>query len=141
MRRLLLPFAFAAILPACQAQPSITITNAIIAAGPSSAAVYATIENRGGADRLTGIEIDGRVPISLHLTSNEGGVMRMRPVDELAVPANGRLDLQSGGAHGMAMGKLAANPPEVPLTFRFARSGPLSVTARLTGPGGMEPSR
>lgn len=138
MRYLLLPFAFAATLSACQAQPSITITGATIAAGPSSAAVYATIANAGGADRLTGIEIGGRVPISLHLTSNEGGVMRMRGVDSLEVPANDNLELKSGGAHGMAMGRIEANPAIVPLTFRFARSAPVSVRAAVTGLGGME---
>ena len=126
-------------LAACQAEPAITVTDATIAAGPRSAAVYATIVNAGGADRLVGIESDGRVPIGLHQTSIDGGVMRMRGVDALEVPANGKLELKSGGAHGMAMGRIEANPPVVPLTFRFERSAPVSVRAAVTGLGGMAP--
>src|SRR5688572_19492555 len=110
MRRFLLLAAFLA-LAACQAKPEITVSNATIAAGPRSGAVYATIANRGAADRLTGITLDGRVPIGLHVTSNDQGVARMRDADSLAVPANGELQLKSGGAHGMAMGRIEADPP------------------------------
>ena len=127
-------------LAACQAEPAITINDATIAAGPRSAAVYATIVNQGGADRLTAIEAEGGVAIGLHLTSNDGGVVRMRSVDRLEVPGNGRLELKSGGAHGMAIGNLGADRP-VPLTFRFERSAPISVETTLTGPGGMEDHR
>ena len=137
--RFLVPLALAFILVGCgeaDAEPSLTITNATVSANPSSAAVYATIENRGGADRLTNIEIDRRVPITLHETTMDGGVMRMRAVDSLDISANGRLELKSGGAHGMAIGKVAANPPSIPLTFQFARSAPISVSATITGPGG-----
>lgn len=141
MRTAFLLTAIVALIGCRQDKPSIMVTNAVIAAGPQSAAVYADIDNRGGADRLTGIEIASRVPISLHQTSNDGGVVRMRRVDELEVSANGRLELKSGGAHGMAMGKVTADPPRVPLTFRFARSGPVAVSARLTGPGRMEEQR
>lgn len=135
MRLLLLIAAFPA-LAACQAEPAIKVTDATIAAGPRSAAVYATIINDGGADRLVGIEIDGRAPIGLHQTSNADGVMRMREVDSLEIPANGRLELESGGAHGMAMGPIQTDTPAVPLTFRFANSPPVSVRAAVTGPGG-----
>jgi len=120
-----------------EADPALTVTNVTVSVNPSSAAFYATIDNQGGADRLTGIEIDGRVPISLHETTMSDGVMRMRAVEDLDVPANGRLELKSGGAHGMAMGEVTANPPTIPLTFRFARNDPISVKATVTGPGGM----
>ena len=119
------------------ADPALTISNATVSASPNSAAVYAAIHNNGGADRLTGIEVDGRVPISLHETTMTDGVMRMRAVEALDIPANGRLHLKSGGAHGMAMGQVSANPPNLPLTFRFARNAPISVSATVTGPGGM----
>lgn len=139
--RALLPIACSMMVGACQGAPAVSVRDATLSAGPNSAAVYATIVNQGGADRLTGIEIDGRVPISLHVTSNDGGVMRMRAVDGLDVPAGGSLELKSGGAHGMAMGRIAAAGGQVPLTFRFEKSPALAVTARLTGPGGMEHRR
>lgn len=128
---------FLALAGCGQSDPALTVTNAAVAAGPSSAAVYASIDNKGGADRLTGIEIDGRVPISLHETTMTEGVMRMRAVEVLDVPANSRLELKSGGAHGMAMGKIVANPPSIPITFRFEKHAPISVSATVTGPGGV----
>ncbi|WP_240913941.1 copper chaperone PCu(A)C [Sphingomonas sp. HDW15A] len=126
-----------ALIGCAQPDPALDVTNATVAASANSAAVYATIDNKGGADRLTGIEVDGRVPISLHETTMTDGVMRMRPVEALDVPANGRLQLKSGGAHGMSVGQISADPPELPLTFRFERHAPISVSATVTGPGGM----
>ena len=131
-------FPLTLVLVGCgQADPALTVTNVTVAAGPNSAAVYATIDNQGGADRLTKIEVDGRVPISLHDTTMTDGVMRMRAVEALDVPANGRLELKSGGAHGMAMGEITANPPSIPLTLRFASHAPITVRGTVTGPGGM----
>ncbi len=67
------------------------------------AAAYATIENKGGADRLTGV----RTAIgtaSLHETSMNDGIARMRPIhptEGMVVPSNGKLVLAQGGAHVM----------------------------------------
>ena len=121
-----------------QADPALTITNATVSAAPNSAAIYATIGNKGGSDRLTGIQLEDRVPISLHETTMTDGVMRMRSVESLGIPANGKLELKSGGAHGMATGQIAAGAPTIPLTFRFARHSPITVRAEVTGPGGMK---
>lgn len=66
-------------------------------------AAYATIENKGGADRLTGV----RTAIgeaSLHETSMDDGIARMRPIhptEGMVVPSNGKLVLAQGGAHVM----------------------------------------
>lgn len=120
-----------------EADPALTISNAKVAASPNSAAIYATISNRGGPDSLIAIEIDGRVPITLHETSVDDGVMRMRAVQQLDLPVEGTLELKSGGAHGMAMGEITADPPRIPLTFRFARHAPITVSATVTGPGGI----
>src|SRR5918994_3758193 len=70
------------------------------------AAAYVTIDNKGGADELTGV----RASIGdamLHESSMESGIMRMRPIDPregLVVPSNGSLRLGIGGAHVMIMG-------------------------------------
>jgi copper(I)-binding protein len=137
MRTIIAAALCLALAGCAKSEPEIGVHDAIIAATPQSAAVYATIDNKGAADALVGIDAGGRVPISLHETSSDGGVMRMREMDRLEVPANGKLELKSGGAHGMAMGRIEAPSGEVPLTFRFERSQPISVQARLTGAGGM----
>ena len=67
------------------------------------AAAYVTIENKGGADRLTDVRTDiGQA--SLHETSTDDGIARMRPIhptEGLVVPSNGKLVLAQGGAHVM----------------------------------------
>ena len=70
------------------------------------AAAYVTIDNKGGADQLTGVRTSiGQA--MLHESTMDGGVMRMRPLakgEGLVVPSNGKLSLAPGGAHVMIMG-------------------------------------
>jgi copper(I)-binding protein len=67
------------------------------------AAAYVTIENKGGADRLTDVRTDiGQA--SLHESSMDDGIARMRPIhptEGMVVPSNGKLVLAQGGAHVM----------------------------------------
>ena len=70
------------------------------------AAAYVTIENKGGADLLTGVRT-GIGDASLHETSMDDGIARMRPIlpsEGLVVPSNGKLLLAEGGAHVMISG-------------------------------------
>ena len=68
-----------------------------------TAAAYVTIENKGGADLLTGVR-SGIGEASLHETSMDDGIARMRPIlpsEGMVVPSNGKLVLAQGGAHVM----------------------------------------
>lgn len=93
-----------------------------------SAAAYVTIENKGAADRLTGVRSSVGQAM-LHETSTDGGIMRMRPIEPeqgLVVPSNGKLALAPGGAHIMVMGlkqQLTAGD-RFTITLLFARSKP-----------------
>jgi hypothetical protein len=101
------------------------------ATGGTVAAAYVTIENRGGADRLTGVR-SSLGETSLHETTLEGGIMRMRPIDPeqgLVVPSNGKLVLAPGGAHVMFTGlqqPLAAGD-SFSITLLFDKAGPETV--------------
>ena len=109
------------------------------------AAAYVTIDNKGGADRLTGVRSSiGQA--MLHESALDGGVMRMRPIDPaegLMVPSNGKLALGSGGAHVMITGlkrPLKAGD-RFSLTLLFAKARPEKVVisvkpaaAALTSP-------
>jgi len=96
-----------------------------------AAAAYVTIENKGSADRLTGVRASiGQA--TLHETSMDNGVMRMRAIDPaqgLVVPSNGKLALAPGRAHIMIMG--LKQPLETGdrfnLTLLFAKSKPERV--------------
>lgn len=115
-------------------------------AGQPSAAVYLTIANRGrGGDRLVSVATSIAQSATLHSSSSEGGVMRMRPLkDGVETPAGATVKLQPSGDHIMLTGLSAplAKGSSFPLSLDFERSGQrqLSVEVRdpSTGGGAME---
>jgi copper(I)-binding protein len=115
--------------------PQISISGAwsrATVAGQASAAAYLTIVNRGGDDKLLKVS----TPIgqaTLHSTTMDNGVMRMRPLDMLPVPAGSQVELKPGGMHIMIMGVKQPLVAEssFPLTLQFDRSGERGVTVAV----------
>ena len=106
------------------------------APGQSSGAVYATIANRGAADRLVGVS-SGNGTAMLHRSDNDGGVARMRMLSELPIPAADSVTLAPGGTHVMLTGLTAplAAGGRFPVTLRFAKSGPRTVSVAVVPAG------
>ena len=133
----------ALLLASCNAEgpePQIAIEDAwartTVAQQPSSAA-YFTIVNSGGDDRLVGVSSTA-AEASLHSTTMDQGVMRMRPVEALDVPANSTVKLEPGAMHVMLMdlrGPLEAGAT-VPLQLRFERSGERGVEVEVRSASG-----
>jgi len=72
--------------------------------GRPMTAVYAVLENPGGSPVvLTGATCEVAGMSHIHESFEEQGMMRMRPVDSLVVPAHGRVELAPGGYHIMLM--------------------------------------
>ncbi len=94
-------------------------------------AVYLVIENRGGADVLTGVEADPPVLASLHESRHENGIARMVAREEVAVPAHGRLDLKPGGLHVMLSRVPVPPPGEIRLVLRFRRHADIMVVVPM----------
>ena len=95
------------------------------------AAAYVTIENKGGADRLTGVRTDIGTA-SLHETSMDGGIARMRPIhptEGMVVPSNGKLVLTQGGAHVMisVLKRPLRRGDRLSLTLMFDKARPEKV--------------
>lgn len=68
--------------------------------------------------------------VELHSSSMEGGIMRMRELDEIALPAGGTVVMQPGqGAHLMLFGlKQALQAGKtLPLTLEFEKAGKLTL--------------
>jgi copper(I)-binding protein len=107
-------------------------------AGQPSAAVYLTIVNAGrGDDRLVGVSTPIAKDATLHSSSSEGGIMRMRMLsDGIAVPAGATVKLQPSGNHAMLTGVSAplAKGSNFPLSLRFERSGERKVDVRVLEP-------
>lgn len=73
--------------------------------GGTTSAIYFVLRNRGGeADRLIAARTEVASVVELHLSAIEGGVMRMRQVESIEVPARGEARLEPGGYHLMLIG-------------------------------------
>ena len=100
--------------------------------GGGTGAVYATVSNSGAeADALVAASSDAAQTVELHEVINEGGVMKMRPVPKIAVPAGGKIEMKPGGYHVMLLGlKRDLKPGEkVAVTLKFERGGDVQVEA------------
>jgi len=108
-------------------------------AGPvKNGAAYLTIRNSGDApDRL----IAAKAPVSeraeLHTHLHEDGVMKMRKVEAVEVPAGGEAALKPGGDHVMLMGLHAPlkEGETFPLTLVFETAGEVTVTVTIGSVG------
>lgn len=107
------------------------------APGQSSGAVYATIVNRGGDDRLLSVKAQVAAMAMVHASDNQGGVARMRMVEALRIPAGSTVTLAPGGTHIMLQGLSA--PLEaggrVQLDLRFEHAGQRHFVAAIVAPG------
>jgi copper(I)-binding protein len=141
------PLAFAACLliaGAAVAQTGqVELKDAWARATPGKAengAAYLTIVSPG-ADRLVSVSTPVAKKAELHTMTTEGGVMKMRPLAGVDVPAGQPVTLKPGGAHIMLMG---LNQPlqagqSFPLTLSFEKAGQREVTAAIEKPGAMGP--
>jgi len=95
-----------------------------------SGGAFMTIHNMGAADELIDVRSDVAKKVQLHRTVSENGVMKMKHVDGIAVPAKGMAMLKPGSYHVMMMG--LKKPLEVgksfPLTLVFKNAGALNIT-------------
>ncbi len=122
-----LPLLTAVLLGGCSPDPAplVTVNESKVVALPTSAAVYFTLANSGGRDRLVSIETAvGHA--SLHETSMADGIMRMRALaNGIDVPAGATVRLSPSGKHVMIQGlarPLAAGST-IRLTLKFERQG------------------
>jgi protein SCO1/2 len=111
------------------------------APGASVGVVYFEVINAGPADTLLAIECPAAERAEMHATTRADGIMKMRPVASVDIPAGGRLSFQPGGLHAMLVGikqPLKAGG-RLPLTLVFQRAGQLRFEAVIQGLGTMGP--
>lgn len=111
----------------------ITVTDAWARAsvGMGNGAVFLTVNNAGSnADRLIGASTPAAKIAQLHTHMEEGGVMRMRPIDGIDLPTGCHMQLKPGGMHVMLMGLTAPlkEGESFPLTLKFKEAEPMTVT-------------
>ncbi len=111
---------------------ALTIAHPWVRVVPGSpvGAGYLTVTNAGAADRLVGASVAGAGRVELHVSSHEGGVARMRPVEGgLAIGPRGTLTLAPGGAHLMLLDLKGpvVDGELVQGTLRFEKAGAVPV--------------
>jgi copper(I)-binding protein len=111
---------------------SIKIENAYTRAtapGQQVAGGFLKIENKGAADQLVSASSPVAGEVQLHEMAMDGNVMKMRQIKDIAVPANGAVELKPGGYHLMFMNiKAPLTAGEtVPVKLKFAKAGEVEV--------------
>ena len=106
--------------------------------GAPATAAFMVLRNSGGkAARL--VKVDNRVAkvTELHNHLNDGGVMRMRQVKAIEIPAKGEVSLAPGGLHVMLIDLKAplTEGASVPLTLGFDDGSSKTVDAKVVRPG------
>ncbi|MBS1848201.1 MAG: copper chaperone PCu(A)C [Actinobacteria bacterium] len=144
----------------------LTVTGAWARPGSAreNTAIYLTIHGAGTADSLVGVDLptgladsvgihettkDSHAPMSeqnrMHggegsgmppTTMAGGGMLTMRPVDSIPVPAGGQVALAPGGYHVMVMGLRRNLVPgdTFRITVRFAHAGAVGVPVTVRKP-------
>jgi copper(I)-binding protein len=107
--------------------------------GTRATAAYFTLQNRGEKNlRLISVSSPAARLVELHTHLQEDGMMKMRQVTDIAIPAGGKATLQPGGLHVMLIDLVATlkGGDSVPATLLFDDSSSLQVTmpVRTTKP-------
>jgi periplasmic copper chaperone A len=143
--------AIAALLtaPACAEDVKagdLVITQAWSRATPTGAKVagaYLTVENKGStADRLVSGSGDVAGRVEIHEMAMDGGVMKMRPLDNgLVIEPGKTVKLAPGGYHMMLMDLKTQfkQGDKVPVTLQFEKAGKVNVSLDVQGVGAQAP--
>lgn len=134
LRSLLVATLLAA--PAAAKAPTMHATGHATA-GIGSSAAYVSVHNAGAADRLLGAASPAATKVTIHATSNVGGVSRMRPAGAIPIAAGKMIMMKPGGLHIMLSGLKAPLRPgaTLPLILRFEKAGTVNVRLPVRAPG------
>ena len=107
--------------------------------GAQVAGGYLTITNKGlSAERLVSFTTDLAEQPEVHEMSNEGGVMKMRPLAKgLVIPAGATVKLEPGGYHLMLLKlkKPLTAGQRYKATLVFEKAGPVEVEFEVRAMG------
>jgi periplasmic copper chaperone A len=123
----------------------IEVKNAWARATPGKAetgAAYLTIES-AAPDRLTGVSTPVAGKAELHEMTMQGGVMKMRPLAAVDLPAGRPVVLKPGEVHIMLVGlKQPLRAGEsFALTLEFAKAGKREVSVAVEKAGAKGPNQ
>ncbi len=117
-------------------QQGLAIQNAsvgVAAKGMSSAAFFKIANNSAEADTLYGVRAEFAEMAQLHESFRKDGMVGMRPVKFVVIPAKSSLHFKHGGYHVMLMNVKENLKPggKVKLELLFRRAGVITVEAAV----------
>ena len=97
--------------------------------GASMMAGYMKLENQGKADRLLSASSEVSEALELHQHVHDNGVMRMRKIDSIALPAKETIELKPQGLHLMfiRLKKPLVEGERFTVTLHFEKAGKVPV--------------
>jgi copper(I)-binding protein len=107
------------------------------AGNAATGAAYVTVMGGSEPDRLVGVSTPVAATAEVHESFTENGVMKMRAVTALPIPAGKSVTFSPGGYHVMLTGlkrSLVAGE-SFPLTFRFEHEQPVTVNVPIRAIG------
>ncbi len=121
---------------------NLVISGAFSRANPKTAmagAGFMIIRSLGEADRLIGFTSPACNRPELHTHINDNGIMRMREVEAIDVPAGGEARLEPGGLHLMFidLNQQFVEGESLEATLIFEKAGEVPITLVIKGPGAM----
>lgn len=124
---------------AADANITIQDAHARVMPGAKVGAVYLRITNDGKEpDRLLSASTSVAGKAKLHSVTNDNGVMKMRPVDGIALKPGETVELKPGGLHIMLTEVQGGLKPGAtfPVTLTFEKAGAKSVSVSIDKPEG-----
>jgi len=102
-----------------------------------NSAAFMTFDNKGPADKLISVTGSVAKEIQIHSMITEAGVMKMREIKSLDIPANGKAELKPGGFHVMLIGipDGLKEGTKFPLKLKFEKAGEVTVQVTAEKPG------
>lgn len=103
--------------------------------GGSNSAAYMVITNDSDTpDAIIKADTNVAETVELHTVINENGVMKMRPVEQIDIPAQGSQQLKPGGFHVMLLGitQDLNTGDTVDLTLTLEQAGDIQITAPIS---------
>ena len=125
---------------------NLVIANPWARATPPGAPVgggYFTIANSGTtADRLIGGTVDVAASVEIHDMTMDGGVMKMRQLDALEIPAGSSVTFSPSGMHLMFIGlkHQLKQGQHFTGTLMFEKAGSVQVDYEIEAIGAKQPS-
>ncbi len=122
---ILLGFASVPVMAVENAAGSVSVTDPYVRAvapGQKSSAAFMTLRNGSETDHaVVSAESPASKIVELHTHVSEGGMMRMRRIEKIDVPAQGETALKPGGLHVMLIDLIDQLKPggEVSVTLVF----------------------